>query len=566
MKEDLLKYKKQLILGPFFKLLEAIFELLIPTLMVNVIDVGAAEGNKKYIIGMGILMLGIAVLGFGCALVCQYYASVASQGFGTALRNKLFHTILGFSHAETDKIGTSALVNRITNDVNVLQQAVAMMIRLVIRAPFICVGSLVMAMYLNFKLSLVILAALPLLAASVYLVIRVTVPIYKKVQQKLDRISIIVRENLSGVRVIRSFSKEKQECTRFEEANHEYYEASVKVGKISALLNPITSAIMNIAIICILWFGKIKINAGMMTDGEMIAFINYITYMVTALLVIANLVVLFTKAAASYARVKEILDTDVSIQNPIESDFGCEMEQDDTTLSFQNVSFSYHGGEPALKNITFSLKKGETLGVIGGTGSGKTTLINLIPRFYDPTEGEIFVFGKEIREQSLDFLRSRISVAAQKAVLFSGTIAENIRQGKKDAGEDEVRAAACAAQAEEFIERLPDGYDTQVERGGANFSGGQKQRLSIARALVRKPNILILDDSTSALDYGTESRLRMAVSERKIDNIIIVAQRVGSIKNADKILVLDDGACVGQGTHEELAESCAVYREILRLS
>ena len=566
MKEDLLKYKKQLILGPFFKLLEAIFELLIPTLMVNVIDVGAADGNKKYIIGMGILMLGIAILGFGSALICQYYASVASQGFGTALRNKLFHTILEFSHAETDKIGTSALVNRITNDVNVLQQAVAMMIRLVIRAPFICIGSLVMAMYLNFKLSLIILAALPLLVAGVYFIIRVTVPIYKKVQQKLDLISIIVRENLSGVRVIRSFSKEKQECIRFGEANREYYEASVRVGKISALLNPITSVIMNIAILCILWFGKIKINAGTMTDGEMIAFINYITYMVTALLVIANLVVLFTKAAASYARVKEILETNISIQNPIEADIDCEIEPDHNTLSFQNVSFSYYGGEPALKNITFSLKKGETLGIIGGTGSGKTTLVNLIPRFYDPTEGEIFIFGKEIRKQSLDFLRSRISIAAQKAVLFSGTIAENIRQGKKDAGEDEVRAAACAAQADEFIERLPDGYDTQVERGGANFSGGQKQRLSIARALVRKPNILILDDSTSALDYGTESRLRTAVSECKIDNIIIVAQRVGSIKNADKILVLEDGVCVGQGTHEELVESCAVYQEILRLS
>ena len=566
MKEDLLIYKKQLILGPFFKLLEAIFELLIPTLMVNVIDVGAADGNKKYIIGMGILMLGIAILGFGSALIWQYYASVASQGFGTALRNKLFHTILEFSHAETDKIGTSALVNRITNDVNVLQQAVAMMIRLVIRAPFICIGSLVMAMYLNFKLSLIILAALPLLAAGVYFIIRVTVPIYKKVQQKLDLISIIVRENLSGVRVIRSFSKEKQECIRFGEANREYYEASVRVGKISALLNPITSVIMNIAILCILWFGKIKINAGTMTDGEMIAFINYITYMVTALLVIANLVVLFTKAAASYARVKEILETNISIQNPIEADIDCEIEPDHNTLSFQNVSFSYHGGEPALKNITFSLKKGETLGIIGGTGSGKTTLVNLIPRFYDPTEGEIFIFGKEIRKQSLDFLRSRISIAAQKAVLFSGTIAENIRQGKKDAGEDEVRAAACAAQADEFIERLPDGYDTQVERGGANFSGGQKQRLSIARALVRKPNILILDDSTSALDYGTESRLHTAVSECKIDNIIIVAQRVGSIKNADKILVLEDGVCVGQGTHEELVESCAVYQEILRLS
>ncbi len=566
MKEDLLKYKKQLVLGPFFKLLEAVFELLIPTLMVNVIDVGVADGNKKYILGMGFLMLGIAALGFGSALICQYYASVASQGFGTALRNKLFRKILGFSHAETDKIGTSALVNRITNDVNVLQQAVAMMIRLVIRAPFICIGSLVMAMYLNLKLSLIILAALPLLTAAVYGIIRVTVPIYKKVQQKLDRISVVVRENLSGVRVIRAFSKEKQESKRFECANREYFTASVRVGKISALLNPITSVIMNVAILSILWFGRIKIDAGEMTNGEIIAFINYIAYMVTALLVIANLMVLFTKAAASYARVREILDTEILIEDPLPAESAAGTMDPACTISFQNVSFSYHGGEPALKNITFSLRKGETLGVIGGTGSGKTTLVNLIPRFYDAAEGEIYVFGEEVRRQPLGVLRGRISVAAQKAVLFSGTVAENIRQGNPAADEAAVAAAARAAQADDFIERLPEGYHTQVERGGVNFSGGQKQRLSIARALVRNPDILILDDSTSALDYGTESRLRAAIADQKIDNVIIVAQRAGSIKNADKILVLEDGVCVGLGTHAELMESCEVYQEIVRLS
>lgn len=566
MKEDLLKYKKQLILGPFFKLLEAVFELLIPTLMVNVIDIGAAQGNRKYIVGMGFLMLGIAILGFGSALICQYYASVASQGFGTALRNKLFRKILGFSHMETDKIGASALVNRLTNDVNVLQQAVAMMIRLVIRAPFICIGSLVMAMYLNLKLSLIILAALPLLAAAIYLIIRITVPIYKTVQQKLDRMSVIVRENLSGVRVIRAFSKEKQESRRFAGANSAYFKAAVRVGKISALLNPMTSVIMNIAVICILWFGKIQINAGDMTDGEIIAFINYITYMVTALLVIANLVVLFTKAAASYSRVKEILATDASVRDPESPErFEAEHTAQDT-LTFQNVSFSYHGDEPALKHISFSLKKGETLGIIGGTGSGKTTLVSLIPRFYDVTEGKIFLFGKEIKSVPLADLRAEIAVAAQKAVLFSGTVAENIRQGDPEASDEAVAAAAQAAQAAEFIERLPNGYDTRVERGGANFSGGQKQRLSIARALVRKPKILILDDTTSALDYGTEARLRAAVAELDIDNIIIVAQRIGSIQNADRILVLEDGVCVGQGTHQELAATCPVYQEILQLS
>ena len=564
MKDDLLKYKKQLILGPFFKLLEAVFELLIPTLMVNVIDKGAANGDKRYVIYMGLIMLGIAILGFCSALICQYYASVASQGFGTALRNKLFRHILHLSHAETDKIGTSALVNRITNDVNVLQQAVAMFIRLVIRAPFICIGSLIMAMYLNFKLSLIILAALPLLCAAVYLIIKLTVPIYKKVQNRLDRMSVVVRENLSGVRVIRAFSKEKAENKRFDETNNEYYKASVRVGKISALLTPITSVIMNIAILCILWFGRIKINAGNMTDGEIIAFINYITYMVTALLVIANLVVLFTKAAASYARVNEVLKTKASITNPTVN--AASEAEEKPAVSFENVTFSYNNGEPALQNISFTLKKGEILGIIGGTGSGKSTLINLIPRFYDVTKGRICVFGKDVREMNLQELRSKISIAAQKAVLFSGSVENNIRQGMQNATEEDIRAAASAAQADEFIERLPKGYQTYVERGGANFSGGQKQRLSIARALVRKPQILILDDSTSALDYGTESKLRSAVSQMQVDNIIIVAQRVGSVKNADKILVLEDGACAGIGTHEELSESCEVYRDILRLS
>lgn len=564
MKEDLLKYKKQLIIGPVFKLLEAVLELLIPTLMVNIIDNGIERG-RSYIIGQGLFMLGIAVLGFCSALVCQYSASVASQGFGTALRNRLFRKIVSFSHAETGKIGTSALSNRLTNDVNILQQAVAMLIRLVIRAPFICIGSLVMAMYLNFKLSLIILAALPLLSLAVYIIIRVTVPIYKQVQKRLDRISSIVRENLSGVRVIRAFSKEGHENKRFDAANEEYFTASVRVGKISALLNPITSVIMNIAIICILWFGRINIRSGSMTDGEIIAFINYITYMVTAILVIANLVVLFTKAAASYSRVKEVLDTEVSLGEGSRSE--ADYEDAEYTLKFRNVSFSYNeGSEPALKNISFALRKGETLGIIGGTGSGKTTLINLVPRFYDVSGGEVFVFGKNVKNIQTDVLRSKISLAAQKAVLFSGTVKENILMGNEDASLEEAAIAAKAAQAADFIEALPEGYDTRVERGGVNFSGGQKQRISIARALVRKPRILILDDSASALDYATEARLRRAISEMEFDNLIIAAQRAGSVMNADKILVLEDGVCVGQGTHKELSETCDVYKEILQLS
>ncbi len=569
MKEDLLRYKKQLIAGPVFKLAEAVLELLIPTLMVNIID-NAAERGVKYIVCQGLIMLGIAILGFCSALVCQYYASAASQGFGTALRNRLFAKILSMSHADISEFGTAALTNRLTNDVNILQQAVAMLIRLVIRAPFICIGSLVMAMYIDLKLSVIILAALPLLSAAVYMIIKVTVPIYRLVQKRLDRISLIVRENLSGVRVIRSFSKEDHEKKRFADANGQYFNASVRVGKISALLNPMTSVIMNAAVICILWFGKIKIDSGGMTGGEMIAFINYITYMVTALLVIANLVVLFTKAAASYARVKEVLDT--AVQDEPSAQCGPRAQDtaagpSDITLEFRNVTFSYNNAnEPALKNISFTLRKGETLGITGVTGSGKTTLINLIMGFYRPSEGDIFLFGRNVNSVPAAELRRDIALAAQKAVLFSGTVYENILLGNDKASEEDVRKAAECAQASGFIEALPGGYETYVERGGANFSGGQRQRMSIARALVRKPRLLILDDSTGALDYVTESKLRAALSQMTYDNLIISAQRTSGISHADKIMVLDDGECVGFGTHGELSETCDVYKSILQLS
>lgn len=569
MKEDLLKYKKQLILGPLFKLFEAVLELLIPTLMVTVIDKGVKNADVSYIVKTGILMLGIALLGFGSALICQYFASVASQGFGTRLRNRMFKKVLGFTPAETDKIGIPALVNRITNDVNILQQAVAMLIRLVVRAPFICIGSLIMAMLLNIKLSLIILAALPLLAGCVYLIMKLSVPIYKKVQKKLDRMTVIVRENLSGVRVIRAFAKEKHEKDRFDVENKEYFKYTVKVNKITALLNPLTSVIMNIAIIAILYFGRLQIGRGQMTDGEIIAFVNYITYMVTALLVIANLVVLFTKAAASYSRVSEVLNTEASIKEKV---FGGGIENAENikdyscSVRFDHVSFSYIPGAPVLKDINFTLKKGETLGIIGGTGSGKTTLVNLILRFYDATDGNVYVFDKNVKDWNINSLRQTIAVAAQRVELFSGTVESNIRSGNDTATDEEIQDALINSQAEEFVSRLPEKEKSKVERGGANFSGGQKQRLSIARALVRKSDILILDDSSGALDYATEARLRSAINKLGYDNLIIVAQRVGSVKNADKILVLEDGICVGQGTHDELEKNCEVYKEILKLS
>lgn len=583
-------YKVQLTIGPACKLFEAILELLIPTLMVYVVDRGVKTGDIVYILKMGGVMLAIAAVGFASALICQYSASIASQGYGTELRNALFCHIGTFSHKELDRFGTASLVNRLTNDINVLQQAVAMLIRLVVRAPFICIGSLIMAMSLNLKLSAVIFTALPMLVLAIYLVMSKTIPLYRKVQAKLDTIATVTRENLSGVRVIRAFGKRAGEEARFGEANEAYRRHAVHVGKISALLSPATSVIMNFAIIAVLWFGGVQVDAGSMTSGEIIAFINYISYMVTALLVTANLVILFTRAYASYGRITEIFETEGSIGGPADAaedrlpaglsagsgagPGGAGSAEMPPAVRFEHVTFAYsEGAEPVLKDVSFTLAQGGTLGIIGGTGSGKSTLISLIPRFYDVSEGTVYVNGQDVRSVPVQALRGRISVVAQKAVLFSGTVEENIRQGKKDASEQEVRHAAETAQAAEFIQRLPDGYDTIVERGGMNFSGGQKQRLSIARALVRKPEILILDDSTSALDYATEAALRSALrkasqgpGEAGKQTVIIVAQRAGSVRHADQILVLDDGRVAAMGTHDELYETCDIYKEICQLS
>ncbi len=555
-------YKKQLIIGPLFKLLEAILELLIPTLMVYVIDKGFAANDLGYIVKMGILMLGIAAVGLCSALICQYSASIASQGYGTALRDALFQHIGTLSHAELDRLGTTSLVNRITNDVNVLQQSVAMLIRLVIRAPFICIGSLMMAMFLNWKLSLIICLVFPLFIVTIYLIMSRTVPLYQRVQKRLDSIAGILRENLSGVRVIRAFARRDGEEKRFEEANDDFCRRSVTVGRISALLSPITTIIMNFAVLAILWFGGKQIQTEQMTQGEIIAFTNYISYMVAALLVTANLVILFTRAWASAGRIREVFDTVSSLPEP-----AANTQSEDTEaplLTFDQVTFRYHpDGDAALDGISFSLNTGETLGIIGGTGSGKSTLVNLIPRFYDVSDGAILWKGQDIRTISLEKLRQNISCVMQKAVLFSGTVGDNIRQGKPDASLEEVEEAAAAAQAAEFIRRLPQGYDTRVERGGNNFSGGQKQRLSIARALVRRPALLILDDSSSALDYGTEAALRRDLKTfTEGMTVILVAQRASTVRHADHILVLDDGKCVGWGTHSQLYETSPVYREI----
>ncbi len=560
-KRYLTAFKKEVIIGQTAKFIEAVFEVLVPLIMANIIDKGINGGEgKPYIYKMGGLLVLLGILGLGFALICQYLASKASQGVGTVMRNDMFRHINSLSHAELDRIGTPSLITRLTNDINQVQTAVAMYIRLVVRAPFIVIGSAIMAISVDRKLSLVFLVVIPLVVLILYLVMSRSIKYYKVIQKKLDRISLVTREGLSGVRVIRAFSRQDTEQHRFDEANDEYLRISLNVGKLSALLNPLTYAVLNLAIAAIVWFGGFRVQIGGLTQGEVIAFVNYMTQISLALVVVANLVVLFTKAAASASRINEILDIEPSVKNGEYSGKG----EGSTAVKFDNVSFSYNkNGENALENISFTAEKGETIGIIGGTGSGKSTLVNLIPRFYDCTEGTIEIDGVKIADYDTKSLRGRIGTVPQKAVLFSGTIAENMRWGKSDATEEEIRSALDIAQASEFVNKLENGLETHISQGGKNLSGGQKQRMTIARALVSKPEILILDDSASALDFATDAALRKAIAQSTNKmTVFIVSQRANSIRYADKIIVLDDGKQAGMGTHKELLESCDVYREI----
>lgn len=560
-KRYLTAFKKEVIIGQTAKFIEAVFEVLVPLIMANIIDKGINGGEgKPYIYKMGGLLVLLGILGLGFALICQYLASKASQGVGTVMRNDMFRHINSLSHAELDRIGTPSLITRLTNDINQVQTAVAMYIRLVVRAPFIVIGSAIMAISVDRKLSLVFLVVIPLVVLILYLVMSRSIKYYKVIQKKLDRISLVTREGLSGVRVIRAFSRQDTEQHRFDEANDEYLRISLNVGKLSALLNPLTYAVLNLAIAAIVWFGGFRVQIGGLTQGEVIAFVNYMTQISLALVVVANLVVLFTKAAASASRINEVLGIEPSVKNGEYSGKG----EGSTAVKFDNVSFSYNkNGENALENISFTAEKGETIGIIGGTGSGKSTLVNLIPRFYDCTEGTIEIDGVKIADYDTKSLRGRIGTVPQKAVLFSGTIAENMRWGKSDATEEEIRSALDIAQASEFVNKLENGLETHISQGGKNLSGGQKQRMTIARALVSKPEILILDDSASALDFATDAALRKAIAQSTNKmTVFIVSQRANSIRYADKIIVLDDGKQAGMGTHKELLESCDVYREI----
>lgn len=554
-------YKLQLVIGPLCKLIEAILELMIPLITADIIDTGVKNGDIHYVLSRGGLMVLMGALGLGFALVCQKFASIASQGFGTKLRNGMFRHINKFSHAEFDKIGTPSLITRMTNDVNQMQLAVAMLIRLVIRAPFLVIGALVMAMMIDLKLSVIFFVSSALIGIVLYIVMNKSVPYFKAIQKKLDMASLISRENLSGNRVVRAFNKQEYEEERFNKSNRELADISVVAGKISALLNPLTYIISQGAIIFIVWFGSVSVNVGELQTGQIIALVNYMTQILLAMIVLSNLVVIFTKAAASASRINEVFDTEPSVVE--KNTFDIPIKKNVPAVEFKNVYFGYHGNGYALKNISFSIEKGMTVGIIGGTGSGKSTLVNLIPRFYDTTEGDVYVFGNNVREYSFKSLRGRIGIVPQKAELFSGTIKENMLWADKNASDSDIESALKTAQAYEFVNKFPEKTEKQLSERGSNLSGGQRQRLTIARALVGKPDILILDDSSSALDFSTEAKLRSELNKLKGDmTIFTVSQRVSSVRYCDIIMVLDNGMLAGFGSHSQLIGNCEIYREI----
>ena len=558
-------YKKESIIGPLFKLLEATFELIVPVIMARIIDIGIKNQDTLYIWKMGAVLVIFGILGLTCSLLAQYFAAKAAVGFGTALRHDLFWHIENLSHAEIDKAGSSTLVVRMTSDVNQVQSGVNLVLRLFLRSPFIVVGALVMAFTINWKAAMVFVVTVPLLAFVIYGIMVITIPLYKKVQRELDEVLLTTRENLTGVRVIRAFRTQKLERETFEHKSDVLMAIQMHVGKISASLNPLTYIIVNAGIIAVIWFGGIQVNVGDMTQGEVIALVNYMTQTLLALVALANLIITFTKALASAGRINEVFAMKPGIVDGNEKESAVQQtEEPKTAVSMEDVTFYYQKSkEPALEHISFTAKKGETIGIIGGTGSGKSTLVSLIPRFYDVTEGRVFVNGKDVREYKVENLRSKVGMVPQKAVLFHGTIRDNMKMGREDASDEEIFEALKTAQALEIVENKPGKLDTMLSEGGKNLSGGQRQRLTIARALVRTPEVLILDDSASALDFATDANLRKAIAEDTNNmTVFIVSQRAASIMHADKIIVLDDGQMVGYGTHQELLKQCEVYQEI----
>lgn len=560
MRKYYMLYKKEFILGPACKLTEAILELLVPLVMARIVDVGVQNGDVPYILKMGGLMVLLGAAGLGFAVICQYCAAVAQQGVGTALRRDLLHKIHTLSSADRAQFSNATLITRITNDINQIQSGVAMLIRLVFRSPFLIAGSLIMAMALDLRMSVIFFIAGFLVSGIMYYVLSLSLPLYKKIQKKLDGLLRITGENLSGVRVIRAFVRQAHETKRFADGNEALTRVCMRVAKLNAYLNPLTFAVINLGIAALLVFGGFKVNAGSLTQGEVIALTNYMTQILLSIIVFANVIVVFTKAGASIDRVKEVLAAEPTMHEGTEETF----DENAPAVEVRHVDFSFAGSEEKLlSNIDFTIERGETVGIIGGTGAGKSVLVNLLMRLHDVTGGEVRIFGRDVRDCTFAALRGAVHIVSQGSRLFQGTVRENLLCGKRDISDEALRQALRIAQCSEFVDKLPEGLDAPVEEGGKNFSGGQRQRLCVARALVGDPEILIFDDSSSALDYATDANMRSAVSkELRGKTVLYVAQRVSTVRNADKIILLDDGEVRGIGTHQALYTENELYREI----
>lgn len=580
-------YKLESVLGPLFKMLEASFELFVPLVMAKIIDVGIKNQDGPYILKMGGILVALGVIGLACSLTAQFFSAKAAVGFGTAVRNDLFKHINSLSYREIDTIGTSTLITRMTSDINQVQSGVNLVLRLFLRSPFIVFGAMIMAFTINVKAALVFVVAIPMLSVVVFGILLISMPLYKKVQKQVDRVLLTTRENLLGARVVRAFNRQQDEMEKFDQENSLLVRFQVFVGKVSALMNPITYVIINGAIIVLIQTGAWQVENGIITQGEVVALVNYMSQILVELVKLANLIITISKSLACANRVSAVFEENSSItdrkgmwnhsqtaQSPEETrqteadnqeeHAGQSEAEPSVKVEFKDLSFCYAGAsEPSLSRISFKALTGQTIGIIGGTGSGKSTLVNVIPRFYDATEGKVFVDGVDVKEYPLHVLREKFGIVPQRAVLFKGTLRDNMLWGKKDASEKEIYEALDTAQAREFVDSKEKGLNLQIQQGGKNLSGGQKQRLTIARALVRRPEILILDDSASALDFATDAALRKAIKEHtKNMTVFLVSQRATTIKNADQILVLDDGKLVGLGTHQQLLNSCEVYREI----
>ncbi len=556
-------YRKEACLAPIFKMLEAVFELFVPLVIKGIIDYGIAAEDRAYCLRMGLLLLLLAVIGLAMATTAQWFSAKAAAGFAAKIKQVLMEHIQKLSYTELDTIGTSTLITRMTSDVNQVQTGTNLVLRLFMRSPFIVFGSMIMAFTIDFKAAMIFVITIPLLSVVVFGIMLSSIPLYKKVQSQLDRVLGITRENLTGVRVIRAFNKEEEEISHFKAENEQFTRLQTFVGKISALMNPLTFVIVNSAILVLVWTGAWRVEGGILTQGAVVALVNYMSQILVELIKLADLIINITKAVACGNRIQKVLEVEPSMENGSKECVESKNTQENA-VDFNHVSLTYAGaGAPSLTDIDLHVKTGQTIGIIGGTGSGKTSVVNLIPRFYDATQGNVLVLGKPVKEQDMESLRSQIAIVPQKAVLFAGTIRENMKWGKEDATDEEIMEALTIAQAAEVVQKKEGGLDAFVEQGGKNLSGGQRQRLTIARALVRKPRILILDDSASALDFATDAALRKAIREMKnAPTVFIVSQRTSSIRFADQILVLDDGKSVGVGTHDELLKTCSVYKEI----